>query len=231
MTNTTALTFTASADKGDVSALYSAASNPRAFFLLAHGAGANMRHAHMSRLAEVLLAQNISSLRFNFPYMEAGGNRTDALPVCLETISNAVTLARKQDTSAPFLLAGHSFGGRMSSHFAASLDQTADDPVDSSIRGLVYFSFPLHPGKKPDIKRAGHLPQIKVPQLFISGTRDTLADVDLLEPVVAQLKNARLHLLDTADHSYKILKRTRKSTQDVYEEAAEAVSTWLDSTL
>lgn len=222
MSSTSTLRFNATREKGQVSALYLEVAQPRAFFVLAHGAGANMQHAHMARLADTLADQQVSSLRFNFPYMEKGGNRTDSKDVCVETIDNAIVLAKERNSGIPLILAGHSFGGRMSSHYVA-------EKHTASVDGLVYFSFPLHPAKKPATKRADHLPGINIPQFFVSGTRDSLAELKLLEPMVANLARAELHLLETADHSFKILKRTRTSPEDVYDEVGRVIASWLDA--
>lgn len=210
-------------DKGAVSALLQPATiEPIARVILGHGAGANMHHHHMQSLSDALANRGIETLRYHFPYMEKGGGRTDSINNCLATIKGALELA-SEFPPLPTYLAGHSFGGRMSSHFAA-------EHPESSISGLVYFSFPLHPAGKPDTKRANHLSEIKVPQLFLSGTRDKLAELDLLEPVIAGLSKARLHLLDTADHSYAILKRTRKAEESVYEEAARVTEEFVTLT-
>lgn len=209
------LTFTATAEKGNVSAIYQSAEKPIARFVFGHGAGANMSHLHMQSLADALAANNIETLRYNFPYMEAGGGRTDNLPVCLETIGNALELSNGLKPELPTFLCGHSFGGRMSSHFTSEMQP--------DLKGIVYFSFPLHASKKPDTKRAANLSNIKLPQLYVSGTRDTLADLDLLEPIISSLPNAQLHKVDTADHGFKILKRTRQSTEDVYTEVGRVV--------
>lgn len=217
------LTFIATQEKGEVSALHLTPANPKALFVFAHGAGANIQHQHMQSLALSLCQQNIATLRYNFPYMERGGGRTDNLETCLETIGNAITLGRSIAPDLPLFLAGHSFGGRMSSHYAAAFTTAMD--------GIVYFSFPLHPAKKPATHRADHLINITVPQLFVSGSRDTLAYLDLLEPIIKGLPHATHHVIDTADHSFKVLKRTRLSTEDVYDEAARVVESWLDGVM
>tara|TARA_R110002111_G_scaffold62483_2_gene103506 strand:- start:80 stop:742 length:663 start_codon:yes stop_codon:yes gene_type:complete len=209
------LTFTATTEKGTVSAIHQSAQQPIARFVFAHGAGANIAHLHMQSLADALAANNIETLRYNFPYMQAGGGRTDGLPVCLETIGNALALSSGLKPELPTFLCGHSFGGRMSSHFASE--------HKPDLAGIVYFSYPLHASKKPDTKRAENLSRILIPQLFVSGSRDTLAELDLLEPIIGALPNASLHKLDTADHGFKILKRTRQSTEDVYTEAGRIV--------
>ena len=225
MTEST-LQFTATDDKGTVSARLSRPDDSRALIVLAHGAGANMLHQHMQSITSALEHQGLATLRFNFPYMEAQGKRTDSKPVCIETISNAVDLANTLAGDLPLFLGGHSFGGRMSSH---AIDERSDyGEIFDRCRGLIYFSFPLHPSKKPAIKRADHLQRIKIPMLFLSGTRDSLADRELLEDVSQKIPNAELHWLETADHGFKILKRSRQSAEDVYQEAARVTASFVD---
>jgi predicted alpha/beta-hydrolase family hydrolase len=212
-------TFLASNTKGTTSAIHQTAQKPIARFVMGHGAGANMSHAHMQSLADALANNGIDTLRYNFPFMEAGGGRVDNLTICLDTIENALALCSSLPEKLPTFLCGHSFGGRMSSHFAAERQP--------EIAGIVYFSFPLHPSKKPDTKRATHLKDIQLPQLFVSGSRDTLAEMELLAPIIESLPNAALHEIETADHSFKILKRTRKSTEDVYIEAGRVAKSFV----
>jgi len=160
--------------------------------------------------------------------MQAGKKRTDAIPVCIEAIDSALRLMLNKDLSHPVLLAGHSFGGRMMSHYAATrLGNPESTPGAERIVGLVYFSFPLHPTGKPDTKRAAHMPEISLPQIFLSGTRDTLAEMELLSETVSGLNDAHIHWLETADHGFKILKRTRTSPETVYHESARTVHDWL----
>jgi predicted alpha/beta-hydrolase family hydrolase len=220
------LQFTATNEKGTVSALLSRPDDSRALIVMAHGAGANMLHQHMQSIASALEHQGLATLRFNFPYMEAGGKRTDSKAVCIETISGAVNLANELASDLPLFLGGHSFGGRMSSHAIDEGDVSGQ--AFDRCRGLIYFSFPLHASKKPDIKRADHLYSIKMPMLFLSGTRDSLAEQELLEDVTHKTPNAELHWLDTADHGFKILKRSRQSTEDVYQEAARITASFVD---
>ena len=203
-----------------LSALYQPSGKRNQILVLAHGAGANLTHQHMTAIADALAEEEIGTLRFNFPFMEEGRRRVDAKNVCLESITCALDQACKLAPEAQHYLAGHSFGGRMSSHLMAETN-------DPRCQGLVFFSFPLHVSKKPDVKRAAHLCDIKVPMLFVSGDRDTLAEKPLLEEVTGRLASTSLHWLETADHSFKILKRTRQNPLDVYSEAAMVVSNWL----
>ena len=217
------LQFTATSEKGTVSALHDIAPNSKALIVLAHGAGADIRHHHMQSITDALNSTNLSTLRFNFPYMESGGKRTDGKAVCIETIGNALELAGAMANELPLFLGGHSFGGRMSSHYYA------EHGNKYSCRGLVYFSFPLHPSNKPHNKRAEHLYDINSPMLFLSGTRDTLADATLLHDVIARISNASLHWLDTADHGFNILKRKRQSGENVYREAARVTANFVQA--
>lgn len=217
---TAALSFVVNEEKGEVDALLIKPKKPVAILVFAHGAGANFRHAHMTNIAESMAAFGIATLRFNFPYMQQGKPRTDNIPTCIETFTNAIRLTRNKVRNLPLYIGGHSFGGRMSSHYIA-------ETADARVSGLVYFSFPLHNAKKPDTRRADHLPTIQKPMLFLSGTRDALADLSLLKPIVQTLDNGKLHELDTADHSFKILKRTRQAAEDVYTEAARVTADWI----
>jgi Predicted hydrolase of the alpha/beta-hydrolase fold len=213
------LKFVATREKGEVSALLMRPEGATHILVLGHGASTNMRHATLQRIAESLADQNIATFRYNFPYSENGTFR-DSTATCDATVRSAVAAAHKATPDLPILAGGHSFGGRMTTTAAS------ESPIEK-VAGLVLFSFPLHMPGKPDTKRAEHLSNITVPMLFLSGTRDALAELDLLEPVVAKLgKLALLHLVDTADHGYKILKRTRQSGEDVFVEMARAIRDW-----
>ncbi len=167
--------------------------------VLAHGAGANMHHRFMAGLSAALLAQNIATLRFNFPYMEMGRRRPDSKKKSTETIERVIQFAEEQ-VHLPLALGGKSFGGRMASHFAA-------ESIHAKSRSLVFFGFPLHPAGRPAIDRADHLEKIKSPMLFLQGTRDALADLTLLSPIVEAHPTATLQILEGADHGFKYLKK------------------------
>ncbi|MEO6393988.1 MAG: alpha/beta family hydrolase [Pyrinomonadaceae bacterium] len=217
------LKFLSTSEKGEVSALLLRPSRASHLLVLGHGAGADMRHASMQAIAESAADASIATFRYNFPFMEQGRAQVDAKDTCTATIRAAVGTARAMAPDLPLLAGGHSFGGRMTSTAAA------ESPLPA-VKGIVLFSFPLHPPDRPDTKRAEHLSAVTVPLLFLSGTRDKLAHLDLLEPVVEKLgSRATLHLLDTADHSYKILKRTRKSHESVFDEMAGVLSVWAAS--
>ncbi|RMG23007.1 MAG: alpha/beta fold hydrolase [Bacteroidetes bacterium] len=213
--------FIATAEKGEVSAVLLLPEQADCVLVLGHGAGAGMRHANMERIAHSLAGQNIATFRYQFPFMERGGGR-DAQKVSLATVQSAVREAARQAPGLPLLAGGHSFGGRMTSHAAA-------EGLIPEAKGLIFFAFPLHAPGKPGTERAAHLRLISQPMLFLSGTRDTLARADLLQEVVDELGDkARLHWLDTANHSYKILKRSRQNPEDVFEEMARVSREWID---
>ncbi len=200
--------------------LWQCPSDAVAALVLAHGAGAGMRHASMQAIADAFERRGIATLRFDFPFMAAGRNRVDSQAVAAQAIAEAYGEAAER-TKLPVWLGGHSFGGRMASH--AVLDR------ELPAAGLIFCSFPLHMPGKPDTKRAQHLSAIRQPMLFLSGTRDDLAERALLEPLVQSLGNARLHWLETADHGYRVLKRSRARRDSVFEEMAEAARAFVDA--
>lgn len=216
------LKFIATPEKGEVSALLMRPEGATHVLVLGHGASSNMWTPLLTTIAESLADQGIATFRYNFPYSENKRGR-DPNPVCVATIRSAVAAAHQAAPDLPILAGGHSFSGRMTSTAAS------EAPLED-VRGLVFFSFPLHPAGEPATKRADHLKDVNVPMLFLSGTRDALAELDLLGPVVKALRpRATLHLLDTADHSFKVLKKTRKSTEDVFTEAARALREWAEA--
>src|SRR5262245_51655985 len=197
-------------------------SDARHLLVLGHGASTNMRHTTLQTIADRMAEAGVATFRYNFPYMEYGKGR-DSKETCTATVRAAVAAAKRAAPDLPLLAGGHSFGGRMTSTAAS------ESPLDG-VRGLVFFSFPLHQPGQPDTKRADHLASVTVPMLFLSGTRDVLADLNLLQPICKKLgKRATLHLLDTADHGFRILKKTRKSDEDVFVEMARALKDWAGS--
>jgi uncharacterized protein len=187
--------------------------------ILAHGAGAGMEHPSMDGLARDLTAHGIASLRYQFPYMERGEKRPDRPPLCHATVRAAVSTARQLAPGLRLIAGGRSFGGRMTSQAQAATPLTG-------VSGLVFFAFPLHPSGKPSIERAAHLSRIKIPMLFLQGTRDTLADLDLLKPLIEKLPSATLRMLDGADHSFHVLVRSGRTNADVGREMMEAFRGW-----
>jgi predicted alpha/beta-hydrolase family hydrolase len=208
--------FVATPEKGEVSTLLVRPDGATHLLVLGHGASTTMRHATLKSIAEALADSDIATFRYNFPYAEHGKGR-DSQAVCTETARSAVAAAHAAAPGLPLLAGGHSFSGRITSTAAS------ESPLEG-VRGLVFFSFPLHQPGKPDTQRAEHLASVTVPMLFLSGTRDELASMDLLRPVCERLgRRATLHAVETADHGYKILKRSRAGDEDVFAEMARVV--------
>ncbi|MGH8201043.1 MAG: alpha/beta hydrolase family protein [Steroidobacteraceae bacterium] len=206
-----------------VSALFDLPSTPRAVFVLAHGAGAGMEHPSMQTVATGLARRGVASLRYQFPYMELKSRRPDPPALCHTTVRAAVAAAARLAPDLPLIAGGRSFGGRMTSQ------AQAETPL-ARVIGLAFLAFPLHPAGRPGTERAVHLQQIDLPLLFVQGTRDGLADLGLLKPVVESLgARATLHLLQDADHSFRVPARTGRSNSDIQEAALDALCRWLDS--
>ena len=215
--------FEATPEKVLVSSLLLRPEGARWLLVLGHGASTNMRHRTLQTIAERLADVGIATFRYNFPYMERGGGGRDSQAVCLATVRSAVAAAHAAASDLMLAAGGHSFGGRMTSQAMAQA------PLEG-VRALVLFSFPLHLADKPGIERAEHLAQVPVPMLFLSGTRDELAGLELLRPVCEKLGDkATLHLLDTAGHGFKVLKRSRASEEDVFVEMARVLKGWLSA--
>jgi uncharacterized protein len=193
---TQSLSLQVSPSIGTVSAEYIVPDKPVFMMTLAHGAGAGMNHSFMVDLANSLSEAGIATLRFNFPFAENKKGRPDQPAVAHETIESAISNARRSFPSLPLFVSGKSFGGRMTSQYLAI------NP-DSLVKGVIFYGFPLHPSGKPSVERAEHLKDVKVPMLFLQGTKDTLATWDLIESVCASLPKATLIKLEGADHSFK----------------------------
>ena len=192
----------------------------QAVYVFAHGAGAGMNHPFMVRASEALGARGVATHRFEFPYMQAKKNRPDPPAVAQDAVRKAVAEAARTHPGLPILAGGKSFGGRMTSQAQAS------QPMPG-VRGLVFFGFPLHAPGRPGIDRAAHLTSVDVPLLFLQGTRDEFAQLDLLQQVVQGLGNrATLHLIDEGDHSFKVPKRIGKTEADVMNELADTIQQW-----
>lgn len=192
----TSFTISISDSIGAVSCLLDEAAEPIAVLTLAHGAGAPMSHSFLSTLTEQLVAHSVSVVRFNFPYMEKQSKRPDVPAVAQKTVEVVQDKVHAMFPSLPLFLSGKSFGGRMSSQFLAKTC-----PV--YVKGIIFFGFPLHPAGKPATERADHLKMLPVPKLFLQGTKDALAKVDLINEVVAGLSAATLIAYEGADHSFK----------------------------
>jgi predicted alpha/beta-hydrolase family hydrolase len=214
------ITIPVDADTG-VSALLDTCANPKAMYVLAHGAGAGMKHSFMEAIATGLLDRDIASLRYQFPYMESGSRRPDPPQVCHATVRAAVQEAARLSPNVPLYAGGKSFGGRMTSQAQAS------SPLPG-VRGLLFLGFPLHAAKKPSDTRAAHLADVKVPMLFLQGTRDEFADLDLLEPVTRRLgSRATLERIDAADHGFHVLVRSGRTDEQVLSELLDKIAAWI----
>ena len=189
--------------------------------MLAHGAGAGMTHKAMAATADGLAERGVATLRYQFPYMEKGGKRVDPPPVAHAAVRAAATEGLRRAGGAPLFAGGRSFGGRMTSQAQALA------PLEG-VRGLVFFAFPLHPAGKPSIERAAHLAEVRVPMLFLQGTKDALAELDLLQPTVAGLgERATLELAPEADHSFHVAARTGRKDADVLAGLLDAAAGWM----
>ncbi len=210
---------------GPVSALLMKPPKARACYVFAHGAGAGMAHASMESIATDLADRGIATLRYQFPYMEKGGKRPDAPAVAHAAVRAAVAEAARCCAGLPLIAGGKSFGGRMTSQ-AQAIDALP------GVRGLAFLAFPLHPAGKPSSDRARHLADVSIPMLFLQGTRDALAELSLLEPMVKKLgKPATLHLVKDADHSFHVLKSSSRNDREVMAEVLDAFAAWTDKLL
>jgi uncharacterized protein len=208
---------------GEVSAILMRPAEARWLLALAHGAGAGMTHPFLEKLARELAAVGVATFRYQFPYMEQRRRVPDSPSVAAATVASAVRAAPEAAPGLPLLAGGKSFGGRMSSQ-AASLG------LLDGVEGLVSFGFPLHPPNKPGTKRAEHLAKVRIPMLFLQGTRDTLADLKLLRPICKDLGSlATLHVIETADHSFHVLKGAGKTDADVMRELAQTTACWAEN--
>jgi predicted alpha/beta-hydrolase family hydrolase len=203
------------------SGLWLAPPDARAAYVFAHGAGAGMAHKSMAAIAEGLAARNLATLRYNFLYMERGARRPDAPALAHAAVRAAVAKAAELASALPLFAGGKSFGGRMTSQAQALA------PLPG-VRGLVFFAFPLHPAGKPSDDRAKHLDAVTIPMLFLQGTRDALASLALLEPVVQRLGGrATLALVDGADHSFHVPAKTGRKDAEVLAQALDTAAHWM----
>ena len=203
-----------------VSALLIRPPQARACYVFAHGAGAGMVHASMETIAAGLGERGIATLRYQFPYMEKSSKRPDPPAVAHAAVRAAVKEAARCCPKLPLIAGGKSFGGRMTSQAQAKA-------ALPGVRGLAFLGFPLHPAGKPSVDRAKHLGDIRIPMLFLQGTRDALAELSLLEPVVKSLgQSATLHLVKEADHSFHVLARSGRNDREVMAEVLDAFAGW-----
>jgi predicted alpha/beta-hydrolase family hydrolase len=206
-----------------VSALLLRPAHARALLVLGHGAGAGMRHRFLEDLAAALAEAGVASFRYQFPYAEVGSRRPDPRPLLIATVRAAVAAGEVHARGLPLLAGGKSMGGRMTSLAGAEASLGA-------VRGLVFVGFPLHPAGRPGTERAAHLAKVSLPMLFLQGTRDPLADLAELQPVLDELgARAQLHVVDGGDHSFHVLKRSGRTDAEVLDELCARVATWIDS--
>jgi predicted alpha/beta-hydrolase family hydrolase len=206
-----------------VSGLYLVPADARACYVLAHGAGAGMAHPFMASVAEGLAGRGIATLRYHFPYMEHGSRRPDSPGLAQKTVRAAVAEAARLAPGLALVAGGKSFGGRMSSQAQAAA------PL-AGVRGVVFLGFPLHAAGKPSADRGRHLLDVHVPMLFLQGTRDPLAQLEYLQPLVDRLgARAELKLLPDADHSFHVPARTGRKDAEVRAELLDALAAWISS--
>ena len=210
-------------DEVQVSGLLRLPASARALFVIAHGAGAGMRHPFLATVAKGLDSLGIASLRYQFPYMESRRKRPDPPALCHATVRAAVSAAGRLVPGIPLIAGGKSFGGRMTSQAQAA------DPLPG-VRGLAFLGFPLHPPRQPSDVRAAHLAQVLVPMLFLQGSRDEFAQLALLEPLIQRLgSRTRLALIEGADHSFHLSTHSGRTDADVLQAALSTLASWLDS--
>ena len=207
---------------GEVSALLVRPEKARRVMVLAHGAGAGMRHPFLEKLSTELAGVGVTTLRYQFPYMEQRRRIPDAPGVLTATVAAAVRAASEAVPGLPLFAGGKSMGGRMTSHAAAQ-------EVLGDVGGLVFYGFPLHPPGRPGTKRADHIPKVTLPMLFLQGTRDTFADLKLLRPICEKLGPlATLHIIENADHSFHMPKSAGRNDPEILRELVETTVSWAE---
>lgn len=207
---------------GSVSAILTQPDKARACYILSHGAGADMRHSFMDKVATGLANRGIATFRFNFRYMEKKQGRPDQPAVAHAAIRAAVEEAARLCPGLKLVAGGKSFGGRMTS-------QAQSKAPLPDVKGLAFLGFPLHADKKPSTERAEHLAHVEIPMLFLQGTRDGLADLGLLRPVIAALgTKATLHEVEGGDHSFAVLKKSGRTNEEAVEEVLDTLTAWID---
>jgi uncharacterized protein len=219
MTEATSLRLDVSDALGQVSSLLLRPPDAWGLYVLAHGAGAGMRHSFLESISAALAIRGVATMRYQFPYMEARKRRPDTPAVAEATVRAAVSRAAVEAPELPLIAGGKSFGGRMTSSAAAS--------SLPGVRGLVFLGFPLHPPGRPGTRRAEHLARVDVPMLFLQGTRDNFARLDLMTSVCRNLEpRATLHQVDGADHSFGVPKRSGRTSAQVLDELADTTARW-----
>lgn len=211
--------------QGSVSGLLLKPEDARAFYVFAHGAGAGMAHAAMAAIAKGLAERGIATLRYQFLYMERKSKRPDPPKLAQAAVRAAIAEARRHAPKLPLFAGGKSFGGRMTSGAQATA------PLDN-VRGLIFLGFPLHPAGKPARERADHLGDVEIPMLFLQGTRDALAELGELEPVIKSLgKRATLKLFDPADHSFHVPAKSGRRDAEVLSDILDEFARWVDQVI
>lgn len=195
--NSKKISISVSESIGKVSGLLVEPAKPKAILVLAHGAGAGMTHSFMSGLADALEALSIATLRYNFPYMEKGKGRPDPPAIAENTVAAAMEKAHQLFPRLPLFAGGKSFGGRMTS-------QRVSKACPDYLKGIVFFGFPLHAIGNPSTDRADHLKDVAIPKLFLQGTKDKLAEMELISSVHKKLKHSKLVKFEGADHSFRV---------------------------
>ena len=220
MTHVSEHTFQATNSSGDVSALLVRPEDSRGLYVFAHGAGAGMRHRFMESVTDRLATRALATFRYQFPYMEAGRKGPNPAPVLAKTVRSAVAEAARLAPDLPIVAGGKSMGGRMTSTAAAS-------EALPGVRGLAFFGFPLHAPGRESSERGAHLADVSLPMLFLQGTRDKLADLDLLEPLLATVTpRPTLSVVEGADHSFHVLKRSGRTDDEVLDEICGTFADW-----
>ncbi len=222
MTESVETRFVASASSGEVTGLLRRPAGAKALYVMAHGAGAGMRHAFMEAMAERLAAVGVATFRYQFPYMEQGRRAPNPAPILVKTVRSAVAEAARLAPGLALYAGGKSMGGRMTST-AAAMERLP------GVRGLIFLGFPLHgAGKPPSAERGAHLADVGLPMLFLQGTRDNLARLDLLRPLLAGLRpEPVLHVVNDADHGFHVPKRTGRTDDEVLDELAGVIQGWV----
>jgi len=220
VTGTSEHRFLATESSGEVSAILQRPENASALYVFGHGAGAGMRHAFMEVVADRLRTLGVATFRYQFPFMEAGRRGPNPAPVLVKTVRSAVAEAGRLAPDLPLVAGGKSMGGRMTSTAASK------EPLPGVI-GLAFFGFPLHAPGRESSERGAHLAEVGLPMLFLQGTRDKLADLGLLKPLLADVRpRPVLHVVEGADHGFHVLKRSGRSGDDVLDEICDAFTTW-----
>ena len=216
-------TFLATQSSGDVSALLTRPDDAKGLYVFAHGAGAGMRHGFMEAVTERLAARGLATFRYQFPYMEAGRKGPNPAPVLVKTVRSAVAEAARLAPDLPLVAGGKSMGGRMTS-------TAASREVLPGVKGLAFFGFPLHAAGRESAERGAHLTDVALPMLFLQGTRDKLADLSLLEPLLASVApRPTLTVVEGADHSFHMLKRSDRTDDEVLDEICQVFADWFSA--